>query len=150
MSLFEKSRFDWRRFSTRKKLAILAPLVLIAIVVGIVTTQNRNDTITFHYAPNITLTEGSANWRSFDLAKGQKLTVYFQLEPEDAEIVVMIGCVTKEWGQWKWVGQPKEFPRVKDGSKIEFKAPHTNPYTMWMKPRWDYTVKVKIAYRFSE
>jgi len=102
------------------------------------------------YRDELTRERGEEDAFTFDLAKSQKLVVYFYLIPDDAAISVIVGRTARGWTDYQWVGIPKDYPRIEDGSKIVFKAPNTDTYTIWMRPRANRSVDVRIAYGFSE
>ena len=142
--------FRWRSLSTaRKVLTILLPLALISSFLWFMAENYWYNSPKF-YRDELTRERGEEDAFTFDLAKSQKLVVYFYLIPDDAAISVIVGRTARGWTDYQWVGIPKDYPRIEDGSKIVFKAPNTDTYTIWMRPRANRSVDVRIAYGFSE
>jgi len=125
-------------------------LVFVTLLVLTPCTACRQQEVIWQH-DTLILQKGGADVRFFDLAKDQLLTVYFDIEPEDTEVVVLFGSVIRYGhGHWQWAYRYKEYSHIKDGSKIELEAPSSYYYGIWMKPRLDQTVKVTIWYWFSE
>ncbi len=139
-----------RSLSTAKKvLIILIPLVLISCFLWYMADNYWYNPPRFYWE-RITVPRGEENAFTLDLAGKQRLVMYFYLTPDDAAISVIIGRTARGWTDYQWVGIPKDYPRIEDGSKIVFKAPNTDTYTIWMRPRANRSVDVRIAYGFSE
>jgi len=97
-----------------------------------------------------TLSKGCTEVCSFDLVKGRTLTAQFGIEPEDAEIAVIIGPSAKCGCDYCELAYTyMKYSDIENNSRIEFQTPNNSSYTIWMKPGLYQMVTVTLKYYFS-
>ena len=164
---FMKLNELWLQLKSSRFIQILSIVVFVElfIIISLVNSpvsdeqptvleEPENNSITTEWLgwqeDNVVLKDGKADVYFVHLAQEQKIEMYFNLNPSDAEISVVIGVISGPPNtNWRWSYRVTEYGQIQNYARFVFSSESSNYYGIKLKPRLDITVDVGLKYRVS-